>query len=177
MKNVLLILSLAGLILSGCQQSPAPVDLEAEKAAAQKMLSSFTDVMTTQDVDSMQTFIAEDALICGSDPAELWNKEAAMKLWYEIAKGPEVDFIFMDEQPLKMAPDGNSAIAVHQFYIPAMMPNLPARNVYYLTKSEGRWMISMWSSSLIPKNEDLPAIIMAVTGEDTDELQPIPGVE
>ena len=177
MKKTLLLLSLAGLLFTACQQIPAPVDLEAEKAAAQEMLDSFTDVMTTQDVDSMRTFIAKDALICGSDPAEFWDKEAAMKLWDEMSAGPEVDFLFMDKNPLKIAPDGNSAVAIQQFYIPAMMPKLPARNVYYLTKTEGKWMISMWSSSLIPKNEDLAKIIKAVAGVETEGLQPIPGVE
>jgi hypothetical protein len=176
MKKTLFVLSLAGLILAGCQQDPAPVDLEAEKAAAEKMLASFTNVMTTQDVDSMQTFIAEDALICGSDPGELWNKEDAMKIWYEIAEGPEVDFLFLEENPLMIAPDGNSAVAVHQFLIPAMMPNLPGRNVYYLNKIDGKWLISLWSSSLIPKNEDLGKIIMALAGE-VEELQPVPGME
>lgn len=177
MKKTLLVFSLAGLLFTGCQQNPAPVDLEAEKAAAQKMLSSFTDVMTTQDVDSMRTFITEDALICGSDPSELWNKETAMKVWDEISEGPEVDFLFLEENPLKIGPDGNSAIAIQQFYVPSMMPELPARNIYYLTKTEGKWMITMWSSSLIPKNEDLAKIIMAVAGEETEALQPIPGVE
>lgn len=177
MKNTLLLLSLAALLFTGCQQNPAPVDLEAEKADAQEMVDRFTDVMSIQDVDSMRTFIAEDVLICGSDPAEFMTKEEAMKMWDQMAAGPEVDFLFMDENPLKIAPDGNSAVAIQQFYIPEMMPNLPARNVYYLTKTEGKWMISMWSSSLIPKNEDLAKIIMAVAGEETEELLPIPGVE
>mgnify|MGYP006287956961 FL=1 len=177
MKNTLLLLSLAGLLFTGCQQNPAPLDLEAEKAAAQEMLDRFTEVMTTQDVDSMRAFIDEDALICGSDPAEFWDKETSLKLWDELSAGPEVDFLFMDDNPLMIGPDGNSAVAIQQFYIPAMMPELPARNIYYLTKTEGQWMISMWSSSLIPKNEDLAKIIMAVAGEETEELLPIPGVE
>lgn len=177
MKNALLFLSIAGLLFSGCQQSPAPIDLEAEKAAAQEMLGSFSDAMTTQDVGSMRTFITEDALICGSDPEEFWDKEAAMKLWDEMSAGPEVDFLFMEKNPLKIAPDGNSAIAIQQFYVPAVMPKLPVRNIYYLTKIEGKWLISMWSSTLIPKNEDLAKIIMAVAGAEAEALQPIPGVE
>lgn len=177
MKKTLFLLSIAGSLFTGCQQNPASVDLEAEKAAAQEMVNNFTDVMTTQDVDSMRTFITEDAMICGSDPSELWDKETAMKVWDEMSAGPEVDFLFLEENPLMIGPDGNSAVAIQQFYVPSMMPKIPARNIYYLTKTEGKWMIRMWSSSLIPKNEDLAKIITAVAGEQTEALQPIPGVE
>jgi hypothetical protein len=44
------------------------------------MLGNFNTAMTTQDVDSMATFITEDALICGSDPTEFVDKESAMNI-------------------------------------------------------------------------------------------------
>jgi hypothetical protein len=133
------------------------------------MLGNFNTAMTTQDVDSMATFITEDALICGSDPTEFVDKESAMNIWKELAKGPEIDFLFLEENPFKIAPDGNSAIAINQFYIPMMVPNIPVRNIYYLNKIEGKWMISLWSTSFIPKNEDIPKIIEALAPENPTE--------
>jgi len=167
----MLFLSLAGLILAGCQQNqdPVAVDLEAEAAAAKAMLGNFSRAMVIQDVDSMFSFIAEDALICGSDPSELLGKEKAMKIWKEMEGGPEIDFVFLDDYPLKVAADGNSAAAMQQFNIPSMIPGIPIRNTYYLNKIDGNWMISYWSSSLIPKNEDLPEIIGAVAAKKPAE--------
>ena len=78
----------------------------------------------------------------------------------------EFDFVLFDEQPFKISPDGNSAIAVSQFYIPMMVPNIPLRQVYNLSKVDGRWMVTFWSSSVIPKNEDMPKIVGALAAEE-----------
>lgn len=168
MKKTLSFIALAVIIAAGCQQNKESeqADLKAREAAIKVMMDQFNEVMTVQDVDSMATFIAEDALICGSDPSEFFSKEAAMKIWEEMAAGPEVDFLFLEEQALHMAPDGNSAVVINQFYIPMMVPNLPVRNVYFLTKAKGRWMISLWSTSFIPKNDDLSKILQALEVDD-----------
>lgn len=167
MKKSLLLLIIAGLCFTGCQQKqePAPRDLRAEEAAARAMLENFNTVMTTQDVDSMFAFIAEDALICGSDPAEIIDKEKALNIWKELAEGPEIDFLFLEENPFKMAPDGNSAVAISQFYVPMLVPNIPVRNIYHLAKIEGKWMILVWSTCFIPENKDLPKIFDALAAE------------
>ena len=168
MKKNLFLSVIAILLLAACQQTPEPVtiDLKAEEAAAMAMFRSFTNVMTVQDVDSMATFIAEDALICGSDPTEFFNKEETLNMWRELSEGPEIDFFFMDQNSFKIAADGNSAIAVSQFYIPMMVPKVPLRQVYNLCKVDGKWMVSFWSSSVIPKNEDLPKIVEALAAEE-----------
>jgi ketosteroid isomerase-like protein len=169
MKKTFLLFGIASLLFAGCQQDkePAGIDLKSEEAAVRAMLTSFNSVLSTQDLDSMASFIAEDALILGTDPTEGANKEATMNVWKQLAGGPKVDFKFFGENQLKMAPDGNSAVAVCQFDSPNMMPNIPLRNIYYLNKIDGKWMISFWSTGLIPKNEDLPKIIGAMMPENS----------
>ncbi len=168
MKKNIFLCSIALLIFASCQQTPKPitVDLETEKATVIDMINSFNNVLSSQDLDSMSSFIVEDALILGTDPSERNDKESTMNLWRQFADGPKVDFIFFGENQIKIAPDGNSAIAVCQFNSPNMMPNIPLRNIYYLNKIDGKWLISLWSTGLIPKNEDLPKILGSLMVEN-----------
>jgi len=170
MKKFLLLIGISGLLFTGCQQSPEAEnpDLEAEEAAAREVFGKFTDALFKQDVDSMETFIAVDALICGTDPTELIDKETAINRWRKLAEGPEVDFFFLEDNTFKMASDGNSAIAVQHYFAPLIVPNIPIRNVYNLTKVDGKWMISFWSLSLVSFNDDLPKIIKALEAEETE---------
>ena len=81
-------------------------------------------------------------------------------------KALEFEFQLFDDHPCKIGPDGNSAVAVSQFYVPMMTANVPLRQVFNLSKVDGKWMVTFWSSSLIPKNDDLPKIVEALAVED-----------
>ena len=168
MKKTLLFTVIAMLFMTACQQSPEPVtvDLEAEKAAATEVVNAFIEAMTFQHVDILDSLLAEDALLIGTDPTEFISKEETMDIWQELSEGPEIDFLFMDETKIKMASDGNSAIAISQYYVPMMLPNVPLRNVMYLTKENGNWMVSLQSMAIIPKNEDLPKIVEVLGAEE-----------
>ena len=165
MKKILFLFSIALLFFTACQQTPKPVsvDLIAEETAARKMLNGFLSIITAGDVDSIATYLSEDVLTAGSDPGEFFNKEQTIEVWKQVAEVIDLDFQFIDGQSFIMGPDGNSAIAVRQFYIPAAVPNIPARYVLYLIKEEGVWMVRFWETGLIPKNEDLPMLIEAFT--------------
>jgi ketosteroid isomerase-like protein len=156
------------LLLAACNQTPAPVaiDLEAEEAAAREMFTVLRDAMNTQDIENMFSMFTEDALIIGSDGSEILNKEEFKKMWSELSAEINFKFQLFGEQLFKMNPDGNSAIAVSQFYVPVMTANLPLRQVFNLNKVDGKWMVSFFSSSVIPKNEDLPKIMEALAVEE-----------
>lgn len=171
MKNQLLFLIFTvGLLFAACQQTPekASVDIAAEEAAVDNTLEGLMDVWKAKDLDSMKTFIADDALICGSDPSEFWNKEEVLELWKQMLgeTSPEMDYL--GDRTVKVAPDGNSAIVVEQFY-GNYTPDIPWRNVFSLIKLENRWLISFMSTSLIPENEYLSVINEAVAGEEDEE--------
>lgn len=160
MKKNLFLFIIAAAVLTACQQSPKEVspDIEAETVAVKEMVDAFLSNMFIQDVDSMATFITEDALLCGTDPSEFLDKEETIRLWKEMSAEIEIDFLVMDESVIKVSPDAKSAVAVVQYYIPMYFPEIPLRSVYWLNKTEGKWMISLWSIALIPKNEDLGTI-------------------
>jgi ketosteroid isomerase-like protein len=165
MKKNLFLFIIAVIFMTACQQTPeqVSVNIEAEKAAIEDMLEDFLNGIKAQDVDTMASFILEDALVCGTDPSEFWNKEEIVDLWKQMLTESPIEFKYIGDKAIKVAPDGNSAIAVDQYYIPIYSPNIPWRNVYSLTKVEDKWMISFWSIALIPKNEDLEAINKALT--------------
>ncbi len=165
MKKNLFLFIIAAVFMTACQQTPeqVPIDIETEKAAIEDMLGDFLNGMEAQDVDTMASFILEDALVCGTDPSEFWNKEEIIDLWKQMLTESPIEFKYIGDNVIKVAPDGNSAIVVNQFYIPIYSPNIPWRNVYSFAKVEDKWMISFWSTALIPKNEDLGAINKALT--------------
>lgn len=168
MKKTLFLSVCAVLLLTACNQTPAPitVDLEAEEAAAKEMFSILRDAMNTQNFETMFSLITDDALIIGSDPTENWSKEELKIMWIELAEVIDFKFELFGEQLFKLNPDGNSAIAVSQFYVPAMTGNLPGRQVFNLIKVDEKWMVSFWSSSIILKNEDVQKIMEALTIEE-----------
>ncbi len=164
MKKILFLSVCLVLLLAACQQTPAPatIDLAAEEAAAKEMFGILRDAMNSQDVETLFSLITDDALIIGSDPAEIMTKEEVRNTWIELKAAYDFKFELFDEQPFQISPDGNSAIAVSQFYVPAMTADLPGRQVFNLRKMDGKWMVSFWSSSVIPKNEDVPKIMEAL---------------
>lgn len=165
MKKLSLLFIIIVIVISACQESTAPVDVDAEKAIISEMFVSFENLMMNQNTDSLLTYLSEDLLAYGTDPEESWNKEGMEEIWDYMAGQDFPDMEFIGEKVVKVAPDGKSAIVIEQFNI-SYTPNIPWRNVYYLLKTDGEWIISFWSTALIPKNEDLAALSKAVAVEE-----------
>ena len=120
--------------------------------------------LLAKDVEAIAPFYAEDALVPGTDPSEFWSKAQIIELWKEMLSGTDFtpDFTFVRDREIIEAADGMSAITVDQYIFPMYTPNIPWRNVYYLVKTAEGWKIRFASSSLIPKNKDLPKLTSAL---------------
>ena len=164
MKKICIMLSIAVVVITACQQTPktSPVDIEAEEAAVNALIDKLHTAMKAQDVATLTSFITEDMVCCGSDPSEFWNKQQIKDLWTQMLADMSPEINIIGKRVIKVATDGNSAIAVDQYFMPMYTPNIPFRNVYHLVKTNGNWMILFFSSALIPKNEDLPKLNEAV---------------
>ena len=160
MNKIFIVLSIAVLALTACQQTPqtVPVDIEAEKAALDELFDNFYSAFKSQDVSTLVSYLAEDALFCGTDPSEFWDKQEITDLWTQMLAEitPELDL--MGDRIIRVAADGNSAVVVDQYKFPLYTPKIPWRNVYHLVKTDENWMILVCSSALIPLNEDLPKL-------------------
>ena len=74
MKN--LIPTLALIIISCSQPAKAPVDLEATKKEVAAMMDQFHASMVNKDAAAQMSLLTEDGTFCGTDPGEIWNKQA-----------------------------------------------------------------------------------------------------
>jgi ketosteroid isomerase-like protein len=164
MKKILIILSISLMAIAACQQKPktVPVDIKAEETAVNDRIDKLLSAMKAQDVATLTSFLTEDIIGCGSDPSEFWNKQQITDLWTQMLAdtSPEINNIGM--RVIKVSADGNSAIAIEQYFMPMYTPNIPFRNVYHFVKTNNNWMIDFFSTALIPKNEDLPKLNKAL---------------
>jgi hypothetical protein len=46
--------------------------------------------------------------------------------------------------------------------MPLISPKIPLRDVYKVVKTDDKWMIDFFSTSFIPKNEDIPKLNKAI---------------
>ena len=163
MKRILLLFIIV-FVISACKNSTVPVDIEAEKATLNAMFANYEAYFAALETDSLLALYSEDMLICGSDPNEFWNREVTKKS-YDAQRGPDLPEVsFFGDRIIKVAPDGKSAFVIEQMNV-AFCPGLPWRQVHYLLKKDGKWLISVSSFGIIPKNEDLPDIFAAIAAK------------
>jgi ketosteroid isomerase-like protein len=159
MKKNVLLLSFLFLVLTACQQQPKtkPVNIEAEEVAINDLLGKLISSFKEQDVNTLISLLAEDVLVCGSDPSEFWNKQQITEMWKQMLAQP-FELNVIGEPMIEIAPDGNSAFAAQQYFMPMFSDKLPFRNGYHLIKSNNEWKIYISNTACIPRNEDLPKI-------------------
>lgn len=138
----------------------AQIDIAAEESALNDEIDKFNTALEEQDVTTMASFICEDALICGSDPSEFWNKQQIVDEWSKMLTDSAPETKHISDRTVFVAPDGNSAYAVEQFIFPGF--NIPWRFAYHFVKANDQWMILFLNIAVIPKNEDLAKIHEAV---------------
>ena len=116
----LLIVSIL-LLFAGiaCDQTSktTPVDIETEKAALNEIMDKLDSAVEESDRTVYQSLLTEDALFCGTDPSEFWNKQEFIDLNEQDSSDYNPDFEYIGDREIKVTPDGNSAIVVTQFII------------------------------------------------------------
>jgi ketosteroid isomerase-like protein len=164
MKKIYIILSIAVMVITACQHKPktVPVNIEAEKAAVNDVIDKLHSAMKAQDVATLTSFLTEDIIGCGSDPSEFWNKQQITDLWTQMLADTVPEINVFGKRVIKVSADGNSAIAIEQYFMPMYTPKILFRNVYHLAKTNDNWMIDFFSTALIPKNEEIPKLNKAL---------------
>jgi ketosteroid isomerase-like protein len=164
MKRNFLFPFIAIIAMAACHHThpSAAVDIEAEEAAVNDLIDQVHSAMEARDAATLVSYFTEDMLSCGSDPAEFWNKQQTTELWTQMLADTALEINVFGDRLIKVTPDGHSAIAVEQYFIPMFTPNMPFRIVYHLVKTGDQWMISFFSTALIPKNEDLAKLSEAL---------------
>ncbi|HLN54728.1 MAG TPA: nuclear transport factor 2 family protein [Bacteroidales bacterium] len=167
MKNLISFLILAALLVS-CQQKAkvTPVDLNAEKASIIQLMDKQIAALKARDAKTELSFLTDDAILLGTDPKEFWNKAQTTEMINQMLADTTLKVDLTPERrEIYVSPDGNSAIVVDQMFVGFISTKVQVRRITQLIKTNGSWMINFDSSSMIPKNEDLPAINKALEGK------------
>ena len=156
MKKIYILSFIALLLIVACQQTPkvVPVDIQAEEAALNGLMDKFDEAFKSGNDSIVRVSIAEDALICGTDPSEFWNKQEFLGSEEQDSTAAATEIEYISDRVTKVAPDGNSAIVVTQL-IMDWSPKLPLRVVYHFVKINDMWMVEFINVAFIAKNEDI----------------------
>ena len=177
MKKINLLLLLLALAFVACQQPqleaapPKPVDYDAAKKEITAMLDSYHAAMKNKHASEMANLFEESGLYCGTDPNELWDKEAFSDYIRKAFADTSVVINYtVERRKVRVSKDGTAAISVEQF-IDAASPKILVRVVSHLVKDSVGWKMDFTSWALVPKNEDVARINEAVANEAVPEGQ------
>jgi len=163
MKKLFFLLLIPVMFIS-CHHKTEPVDLEAAKKEVAETMEKFNAASKAKDIDGVAAFISEDALLCGTDKSEFWDKAAGMDMMSETLSNEDISMDYsIDKREIRVGPDGKTALVIEQYIMTDMFgPNLPLRSISHLVKTENGWMMDFFSWNVIPDNEDLGTIITAL---------------
>jgi ketosteroid isomerase-like protein len=158
------VLLIAFVLCFSCQHKTEPVDLEAAKKEVTETMEKFNAANMARDIDAVASFISEDALLCGTDKSEFWNKTQGVDIMSETMSNEDISMDYsIDKREIRIGPDGKTALVIEQYFMADMFgPNLPLRSISHFVKTENGWMMDFFSWNVIPDNEDLEKIITAL---------------
>lgn len=141
---------------------PKPVDYAIEEAAIKEVFESLFKSIEDRNIDQFASVFADEGIYMGNDPDELYPKDTIVKGWTQLMQMPEIPpFDFIGEPFIRIHPDGKTAIYSTQYYWKLFTP-LPLRQTFWMVKKDSVWLIDFFDFSVIPYNEQLPALNKAV---------------
>ncbi len=146
------------IIICSCQTKTQiiHVDMSESEEAVKKVLEAHWSAVKAKDADAVIALVTDDFLSCGSDPEEFWNKTDMYNTVKRMFGNTELKTdITVDKREIRIAGDGNSAIALEQMYLKPFSQKMPVRTIYHLVKENNTWLIDFTSTGFIPKNEDI----------------------
>ena len=165
MKKALSFLILATMMFFSCQTKTkvAPIDLGAAEVAVTKVLDAHWSAVKAKDADAVMALLTDDVLSCGTDSKEFWNKPDMYNTIKQTFADTSLKIdITIDKRVIRIAKDGNSAIALEQMYLKPYSQKIPVRTIYHLVKVNDIWQIDFASTSFIPNNEDIDKLNKAL---------------
>jgi len=158
MKKTFYLIFVAVIIITACQTKTkiVPVDTAAAKVAVTTVLDKYNSAFKAKDVNAILTLLTDDGLYCGTDSKELMDKASLSNMMNQTLADTSLKVNYsVDKREIRIAADGNSAIAVEQMFFKAFSQKIPMRMVYHLVKNGDNWLFDFVSWNFIPNNEDL----------------------
>lgn len=133
------------------------------KQEVSRVLDAHWSALKAKDADAVIALVSEDFLSCGSDPKEFWNKAEMYNTVKQMLANTELIIdITVDKREIRIAKDGNSAIAFEQMFLTPFSQKIPVRTVYHFVKEDDSWLIDFTSTSFIPNNDDIEKLNRAL---------------
>jgi ketosteroid isomerase-like protein len=165
MKRLLFLFFIVTMLFTACQTKTEvlPPDLTAAKIAVLKVLDTHWSAVKAKDANTVMALLTDDALSCGSDSKEFWNKTDMYNNIRQMFADTSLKIdITIDKREIRIAKDGNSAIALEQMFMKLYSQKIPVRTVYHLVKINDNWQFDFTSVSFIPNNEDISKLNKAL---------------
>ena len=139
------------------------VDMNESKEEVTRLLDAHWTAVKAKDADAVIALVTDDFLSCGTDPEEFWNKKDMYNTIKQMFANSELEIdITVDKREIRIARDGNSAIAFEQMFMNPFSRKIAVRTVYHLVKDKNIWLIDFTSNGFIPKNEDIDRLNKAL---------------
>jgi ketosteroid isomerase-like protein len=158
MKRLIFVLFILAVGFTSCQtkNKVLPADLAAAKVALTKALDAHWTAVKAKDANAVMALLTDDVLSCGTDPNEFWNKtDMYANIRAMFADTSLKTDITIDKREIRIAKDGNSAIAFEQMFMKPYSQKIPVRTVYHLVKVNDIWQFDFTSVGFIPNNGDI----------------------
>lgn len=165
MKKVPLLICAVVMLMTSCQQKPAPVtvDTEAVKAELATFMDEYNLAYKAMDINKMLALCNDDAVFLGTDPSEVWDKKQITEYFNSQGSDSTMKLEFeIDRREIMVAADGNSAIVVEQFVVPLISAKLTVRSIDKVVKVGDSWKFDLLSWNMLARNEDIPKINAAL---------------
>jgi uncharacterized protein (TIGR02246 family) len=158
MKKTFYVMLVAVMTITACQTKTkiVPVDTAAAKVAVTTVLDKYNSAFKAKDANTLMTLLTDNGLYCGTDSKELLDKASLSNMMNQSFADTSLKVNYsIDKREIRIAADGNSAIAVEQMFFKAFSQKIPMRMVYHLVKNNDNWLFDFVSWNFIPNNEDL----------------------
>ncbi|MDB4582955.1 nuclear transport factor 2 family protein [Draconibacterium sp.] len=138
------------------------IDFKAEEEVVKNLLNTLMAAWDRQDVATMTSLLSENALFRGNGPSEVYNKKQVSEGWSQMLAQP-FPLDVTEEPVIRVSPDGNSAHATQQYFMPLFSTKIQFRNGYFLNKVDGKWLIYTCNTACLLNDDDFPKINEALS--------------
>lgn len=136
---------------------------EPAKVAVASLMDKFNSAFKAKDVPKLMALLTEDGMFSGTDPSEIWDMKQTLVGFEQGFADPSIVIDYkVDRREMLIAEDGNSAVAMEQFYFKLISPKMACRVIYHAVKSGENRKFDFISWNFIPRNEDIGKINKAL---------------
>jgi hypothetical protein len=126
------------------------------------VLDSLHDGFQKGDIKQSEKYFTEDGLYFGTDPSQMWSKKQLIEYYTKHSNDSNSVSYNIISRHILLSRNGNSAIAIEQFFLGRISEKLMIRGVARLIYRNDEWKINFYSWSVIPRTADMNKINKAL---------------